>query len=606
MTIIDKNKRSPYFVYTPTPTFRSQYEEQKWFDIEKGRWVDGYGEMPGALYFYLSQGFLKHRVIPNGHESIERPTPLISCLWRYQFYEQCRKNKKIGGVFKARNTALSTEGGALCQYFAKVYPGSTSLITSKDQDGISVFFREKVYAPFKHLDDRIRPDILKENDTKARCYLRLGVSHLDKNGSPSYSVSNIDLRETSQTPKSPTNFSGQGAQFGFFDELPLHPRKTELLNSAIECFRDFSTKEINGFLLFGGTFEETMSNEDVDNFKNLLEDKSMWDCEILFVPFWWNMMVDEAGYPDEKKANEWWDKEIEKLKGNLKKEKAFRRNNPRTLEDIFETASGGRWEEDVEVLIQKQKEHINNADVSCPKYVIVKSNDKIEAILGNKGVSILEHPCPSCTYGLMIDAPATDEVSGGLDGSNVAGVVIKLSDPKGDPYMPVAILNEHPVSLDGAYLKLIHLGLYYNKFGGFDKFYAEANAATAAHLYNILVAHDLKHWVSYRKDLSGKGWVNTSKAFTYRSDDNKEFQYKQGNTFLREYIHSIQMMELIVQMLWPKKKKNADILDAWLQLFNARPDIMSKPKPKPPPVQKKIVTIKMVNGYSQRVNIPMP
>ena len=68
ITLIDKTKpASPIYVRTPIPTFRSEYEKQKYFAENKKRCIEGYGDIPGTLYDYLQNQYLKHRVVPQGH-----------------------------------------------------------------------------------------------------------------------------------------------------------------------------------------------------------------------------------------------------------------------------------------------------------------------------------------------------------------------------------------------------------------------------------------------------------------------------------------------------------------------------------------------------------
>lgn len=596
ITIVDKTKPpSPIYVRKPIPTFKSEYEKEKYYAQNKKRCLEGYGDIPGTLYDYLQNQSLKHRLVPRGHESVEAPIARWASLMMHKEFDKTRKQRKVQGVIKARNVGLSTEGGALANYFSKYFPGSNSFITSKDQNGIYNLFMDKIYVPYQHIDKNLRPDELSKNATKQRCFLRLGISHMGLDGGDKYSYSTIECRETSEKPDSPTNFSGQGAAYGYVDEAPLHSRREALFNSFIECFRDYQTKELDGFLLWGGTCEDVMGNEAIAQLKKMIDNKELWDCNILFVPYWWSMFLTN-GHPDQKKAEEWWNREFEKVYKDPVKSRAFLRNNPRTEQDIFDSASGGRWESDVEELIKAQKAAILNADVSCPRHHVIYLNGAAEAKIDKKGsIFILEHPKPNCIYIEGIDGVMTDTETGGDEGSDMAGVVIKLYDPTDIPYVPVAIHSERPQTIAGGYEKLINLARYYNKFGGFQKMWAEANAGTSSHFGLYLMNSGLKHWISMRKDLSGKGWADKDKMFQYRTPDHKDFQYRQANIFLRKYAHAIQMMPLIEQMLSPKTD-NADILDAWLQFFTCITNFDEKKKEKAQPRPKPQLTLTIENG----------
>ena len=123
ITIVDKTKPfSPIYIRKPIPTFRTEYEKAKYYAENKKRCLEGYGELPGTLYDYLQNQFLKHRIVPSGHDPVEAPIPRIASLWMHQEYDKTRKEKKVQGVIKARNVGLSTEGGALANYFSKYYP----------------------------------------------------------------------------------------------------------------------------------------------------------------------------------------------------------------------------------------------------------------------------------------------------------------------------------------------------------------------------------------------------------------------------------------------------------------------------------------------------
>ena len=208
----------------------------------------------------------------------------------------------MGGIIKPRGVGLSTEFGVLGAYFMRTYPGSTSIFTSRDQGGIQTIFKDKFMPVFDNMPPEIRPNIINKNDTKATCYLRVGIPIHGVDGSgTNIAESEVYLRETSESPSSPNNLSGKGALFGAYDEFPLHPRRRELLRSSIECYKDPVTKELTGFLLWGGTVEASLTSEQTNQFRSLVNDASLWDCDVLFIPFWMQMFLTN-GRPDKAKA----------------------------------------------------------------------------------------------------------------------------------------------------------------------------------------------------------------------------------------------------------------------------------------------------------------
>jgi len=588
LTLIDKTKPpSPIYVRQPIPTFRSEYEKQKYYEENKKRCLEGYGELPGTLYDYLQNHFIKHRITPVGHDPIEPPIARIASLWIHQAFHKTRSENKFQGIIKARGIGLSSEFGAMANHFAKYYPGSTSLMTSKDQAGISVLFREKIYQPYLEMHKDLRADEISRNDTTQRCDLRVGVSHIGVTGKQLYSISQISLRETSEKPKSPNNFSGQGAKYGFIDEFPLHPKKDELLNSAVECFRDPFTKELTGTLAWGGTCEDTMTNESITALQKMVANKKIWDCNILFVPYWWGMFLTN-GHPNQKKAEEWWDREYAKVEEDTAKARAFIRNNPRTLEDIFETVKGGRWEDETLEKIAIQKKEILKADVPLTVCNLVDMGGTIHVDVTPKGsVVILEHPKPGIEYALCVDGIKTGTETGAEDGSSFGGVMVKIFDPESPPFMPVCLYKERPRTVEMGHMKLVNQVLYYNKYGRFKTISAEAND-TADSFVTYLKKKDLLKYCLKRVDLSGKGYSNTNKIFNFRGAETIRFQYELANIFLRKFITSIQMMPLIDEML-TGKDENADLLDAWLQFFIAFPNF-DEPPPTPRLMPKRTIT----------------
>ncbi len=598
ITIIDGSKPpSPIYVRQPIPTFRSDLEKQRYFAENKKRCLEGYAGLPGTLYDYLQNQFLKHRIVPKNHDSVEPPIARWASLMMHQEFDKTRKDRKVQGVIKARNVGLSTEGGALANYFAKYYPGSNSLITSKDQNGISILFREKIYVPYQHLDKNLRPDELAKNDTKQKCHLRLGVNHIGNNGQEQYSYSTIELRETSDTPSSPSNFSGQGAQYGYVDEAPLHQRREALFNSFIECFKDPQTKELDGFLLWGGTCEETMSNEAINELKKMVDNKELWDCNILFIPYWWGMFLTN-GHPDQKKAEEWWDREANKLANEPTKLRAFIRNNPRTEEDIFQSSGGDRWEDDTLEVLKAQRAEVLNADVSCEKYHFVNLNKVVNPVLNKNGKFWMIEPVqPHCKYALLIDGITKGTEVGSEEGSKVASVVVKTLDPKGTQYLAVNIYCERPKTTEAAHYNILNQLLFYNQYGGVEIIQMEANAGIDS-FWTFMTKEGYHHLIGRAKDLSGKGWTNKNNLGQQRTPNIIKFQYEQGNIFIRKYPQSLQMIPLIDELMTPLST-DSHITDAWLQFFCAFPNFDEKPKPKPKPRPRETVTIEFTSEGSR-------
>ena len=594
-TIISKKKnKAPIYVYEPPPLFKTKLEEQRYWEQEKQRWVEGYNGMPGTFYYMVTQGWVKDRITG----IVSRPEVRYVDLFIHEFIEKQRQAKRMGGVIKPRGVGFSTQIGILCNYFMRVHPGSTSIVTSKDQDGIQTIFKEKVMPVYDSMPIAIKPDVVNKNDTKQMCYMRVQIP-VTKGDQVDFAESEIYLRETSETPKSPTNLSGKGAIFGAYDEFPLHPRRKELLNSSIECYRNPKTKELDGFLLWGGTVEAALTSEQLSKFRNMVNDSTIWDCDILFIPFWMQMHLNN-GWPDQKKAEEWWEKSYEKLSKASDKEAltAFIRNNPRSLDDIFESSEGSRWEDDVAELIKHQRREVINLVPERTKGRLIDYNNRVEFVPDSGGnIILLEHPKPDVIYYELVDGVATGTDTGASEatGSKVAGLIIKGFDPAGDSYKPVAMYLERPKTVEQSYINLTSMAKYYNKYETFKGIMAEANASTADHFATFLGRMGMSRFVMMRKSLTGSTKGNQNKPFYYVNNEIRDYQMRQANIFLRKHIGSITLIELLDQMLM-SKEDNTDVLDAWLMLFLALPaDYDAPPK-------RKIERRRMIRVFTRNAN----
>lgn len=598
-----RKETKPIFTYQPPPIFKTKLEAQKYWEEEKRRWIEGYGGygngsgtgVPGTFYYACTQGWVKNRV--TGVTS--RYQPRASGLMMHEFIADQRRRKRMGGIIKPRGVGLSTEFGILSAYFMRVYPGSTSLITSKDIEGVNTIFNEKFMPTYNNMPIEIKPEKVSGNNSKGSYYLKTQIPiHNPSAAGTGFDIAESELymRETSEKPDSPTNFSGKGAIFGAYDEYPLHPRRRELLRSSIECYKDPVTKELLGFLLWGGTVEAALNAEQTAQFRSLVNDSALWDCDILFIPFYMQMYLDENGHPDIKRAEDWWDSEYEK---HSKKTDggadllAFVRNNPRSLEDIFSSGEGSRWESDVVNIIKEQRRIVLQEKPVYKPGTLLDFSQKISFVPSQSGsVHILEQPRDGVEYLTLVDGVATGTESGAEAGSKVAAVVVKKFDPSGLSYQPVAYYYERPKTVEQSYITITNLSVLYNSFGLFKGIMAEANASTADHFATYLKKRGLGKFIMYRRDLLGNNKINSGKPFHYVNADVRDFQMRHANIFMRKYGSSITLLPLLDQMLL-SKEENTDILDAWLMLFLALPDNYDEP------VKQRVVRKRMVRVFKR-------
>lgn len=580
MEIIRKDKTAPLYTYQPKPSFKTDLDRIKYWEVQKERWINGYGGLTGIHYFYMQECWIKSGT---GGEYI-RP------YWRdvdsliFGEIERCLKENKSLLIYKRREIGASVIfGGCLPHYFMRVFPGCTCLMTSKEQSGIFKLFDDKTSVALDSMDTDIRPTVINRNQTKSSVYLKLQVKTRDKEGEIQVRNSDLFCRETSETPKSVNAFSGTRAKYAYIDEAALHKRLPGVLKSIDACLKE-GTKQ-TGFLAMAGTVEESLSNDDIFKLNQLFTQSEFLNINTLFLPAWMGLsefMVN--GWSDEKKGTEWVKQNIERLDQLEDKSfvNAFKKNYPIKLDDIFNFGLSGRWEPDVEEAIKVQYNNVVKANIPITQCKLVDINGVIETSVTPKGnVFILEHPKANVDYYLLIDGVATGKKSGDEEGSDVAGVIMKGYDPQGDSYCPVCIYTERPDMVEHSYINLTSQVKYYNKFGGFKEkkgINAEANASTADHFSSFLEKVGLGKYIVYRKDLSGKGHSNTKKVFQAVTIDVRDWQMRQANIFLRKYIGNIKMLMLLKDMMKPAGK-NADILDAFLMFFPTVGADFDKPLP---------------------------
>jgi hypothetical protein len=549
------------------------------------KWIEGVGDIPGTLYHKIQEQKIKDRDLGD----IFRPQCRDVDLLIHQTIRDCRKAGEALIIVKGRGVGLSTEMGTLSNYFMKCYPGTTTLLTSQEKQKIASLFSEKVAITFDQYDDDIKPVEVNRNETSGQCYLKVEQKQIDAEGVEVFNTSQILCRETSDSPGSASAFSGQGAIFGAYDELFLHKRRKELVRSSTSCFVNQRTRVTTGFLLAGGTCEDTLTNTQLSELSVMIEEVNAkgrletMKAKLLFIPSWYGTFMTN-GWSDEKKAMEWWHKEIEELE-KLKDGaavRAFRMNNPMSLDDIFELSRGGLFEDDVALKIKEQHNIVRKTIQPVQRCNLIDMGGNIIKQFNDKGtMTILENPKPSVGYCLVIDGVATGSKAGNEKGSSVAAHIIKGFDPAGDSYSPVATYKERPKTIEQSYISLLSMAKYYNQYIGLQGIMAEANAGTADHFSTFLDKNNMSKFIINRQDLSGKGHSNTRKLFQYVTVDVRDFQMKSANPFLRKYIGNIKMLSLLEDMM-KSVSENADELDAWLMWFTT-PFGRDYDKPAKPP-----------------------
>lgn len=394
--IIDKTKPpKPRYVYQPVPeNFKSTYEAQKYFEEQKRRWIEGYAGLTGPHYFYLQEGYLK----AGTHGEHIRP------VWRdvdefiFEGIDISIKRGYECGVVKRREVGLTSIGaGALPNYFMRVYPGSTSIMTSCDKPRIFKMFNDKTAVMFDNMDKRIKPKVINRNQTKNNVYIKAMMPTPDGRELES----DIYCSETVDNPKA---FSGTRAAFGFFDEFPLHPYREEVMASSESCFMQSGVK--TGFLLWGGTVEADIPPDKMVELKKIIGDAKGANRHILFIPAW--MGLDKVrdkdgniiqlmvnGHSDRIRGTQWVEEELERRE-KLESKKSylgFRKNYPLTIEVALEIDTGGIIPQEVMETLDKQEKLIKQNPPPINTYSIKRGDDGPYVVPSKFGqITILTHP----------------------------------------------------------------------------------------------------------------------------------------------------------------------------------------------------------------------
>ena len=564
LSIIDNTKpKAPIFTYEQIPkTFKTTLDEQKFWAEEKRRWHEGYGDLTGALYYYATQIKLKDRVRGN----IIRPTVRDADLIIFNAIEEAKRQGKALYFIKARGIGFSSIGMALPFYYFRVNPNSNCVATSKDKSTLATLFTDKTMVAYDEFDSSYtKPDLLAKNQTKTDAFLKVGMKYLDENGREKYAESKLDCRDTQESDKAATNFSGGGAIYGFADEAPLMPRMEMFFNSAIEIFKDHSINKIIGTLVLGGTCEATIKPEEIAKLQNIWQNADAKKILPLFLPATYGKHMIN-GWSDHKRAEEEILKEREQYaklddKSQLQ---SYIKNNPLTIDEIFELAGSNSWDDYALHNINKRSIEIPKEQNPIGRYNLSDSYTKIDVKPDRNGkVKILEQPKEGVKYMIGVDGIMTSELSSSSkDASNYAGLGMKGIDPQSSlQFAPIFIYTERPKSIEDANTVMLNLLKHYNQYGK-AKIIGETNAA-GEHLIKMIQNAGLWSCIELRKDLNKRGWVDTKKPWFYRNDDIKDWQYEAANVYFKKYADMVKFEEIINDAKKPYEA-NKDVLDAFM------------------------------------------
>jgi len=563
----------PKWVYEPVPDFSKmnhpKLEEDRYWEEQNRRWIEGHAGLTGAHYFYLQECILN-----DIDGNVFRPA------WRdvddlmFQWVDECMKDGQSLLIYKRREIGATSVFANLPYWFMKMYPGCRIGLTSgKGQDGVHGFFNDKVLYTYNRLNPTVfDTDAIQMNNTKQNMSLEIKLKVWDDvMGKEDVRTSLLVCKETDEKPDSPTNLSGRRLRYCYVDEGPLHKRLEDFLGSIIPVLNK-GTERV-GLLVIAGTVEPQLSSEQVARFEEMIERTKNLNFRTEMLPVWLGM-VTKNGWSDQEAGMEWYWSQRSKFEesNDLKGLRDFRMQYPKDKDDVFDLSKGGMFEQDVADIISSQydklKNERNNPEVAYK--LINHPTSGVEAIPDTKfrkpdedgGHWIIEMPKQGVVYYQAIDGIGTGKREGAEKGSWIACTIYKGFDPSGDSFCPVAHYYERPNTIEDGYRQIVMQWNFYNKFGGGKEINYETNAATGDHFGTFLNKHGLYHYAYKQRDLSGKGYINTKRRGTAVNEHTRDWQIRQANIFLRQYAGNIKSKLLLNDLMKPSNV-NADLRDAF-------------------------------------------
>jgi len=610
LTIIDGTKPpSPLYVREPKPDFKllkhPQVEIQRHYDIWFQRWKEGYKGLTGPHVFYIQEITLKDIF---GNEFHPYWRDLDSMV--FDQIKDCMTDGWDGLWYKARDKGVTSIFGAgMTFWFARMYPGVKINLSGKDTTNIVNMYNDKIITAYQNMDPMIiNPVPVNINQTKEKVYLKFALKQRMADGEVRLKHVELNLVESSESDASAAKFSGTRSPYSYIDEAPLHKRIAKVIRSSEATRMAGATKA--GFLAMGGTVEDTLNQEDLRKFQQLINDAKTKGIKTFFIPAWMGLPEYSVnGWSNEKEGTEWVLRRLEEKEQSSDPNDAlaWRKNYPLTEEDIFNLSEGdGAFEKDVIQLLDHTHQELIKSGVNEEVAVklinrggeVESVPDKVKRGDDDGGFWMIEPPEDGQKYYQTIDGAASGKEDGGEEGSWIAATIYKDISLKGDHYAPVCHYFERPNRLEDGYRNMVTQYRYYNKFDGMIHINYETAAGLGGNFGSYLDAEGLFKAIMQRKDLTAKGNIPVNKLGTAVDEHIKDNLYRRGNIFLRRFGHFIKSRMMLSSLLLPKGT-NADLRSNFL-IFMASIAGWDKPK-KVIPTQQFRSIVKLVKNADGKI-----
>ena len=605
----------PKWESQPVPDFwkkkHPEKEEDAYWEEENRRWLEGHynerGEYIDPMLYYCIQNANLNNIDGDNFNPNWRDTDELMSSW---CMEAMRDEESLL-VYKRREVGATAFFGNVPFYFMRVNPGCSIGLTGKDQRNITGMFNNKILQSFNRFNPKVlNTTPVQYNNSINKVNLSIALKVL-KNGVVDTRVSKLFAAETSEKPDSPSNLSGERFKYVYVDEAPLHKRIDAFLSSIFPTLNQGAKR--TGLLVMAGTIEPTLTSNQVAEFYELIQRSKNLRVRTEMLPVYMGLF-EKNGYSNKEAGLYWYHEERKRYEDANDKIglRNFVMQYPKDEADIFEFSQGGMLEEDTAdaLVVQLNKLQENG----CPEapYKLVPNGSDIVALPDDKlrkkddngnyvdgGFWLIEHPKKVMDYYMAIDGVGTGKEDGDEKGSWMASIVFKGIDPQGGSYAPVGFYYERPKTVEAGYMYTVNMFKFFNKFGGFKDINFETAVGTSSHFGTYLQKEGLFKYAMSRKDLSGKGWVNTDKKGTAVNDKILDWQLRQANIFLRKYAGNFQSI-MILKDLLKAKEINADLRSAFFNFMSSIPDF-DKPalKPKPPAFKTRTYLVTTPDGSTR-------
>jgi len=353
--VFKKGKLPKFTFYGHPEHFKTKRDEDAYWDKELTRYINGYDGLSGRHYMYLTIGTLKTvtgaSIRPRWRDGDEFVLD--------EYHESIRLKEDLMVVKRREFGLTSLFGGLEPVYNCLVNAGSTSLITSADLTRVTTLFSEKLMTMYNNIPKSQQPARIHET---AKGFLHLGKKN--KDGTIEGVDSKVYCIDTASTESAAKAFEAYRAKFIFLDELFLHARPSQVLDSSQATVSQGFSKQ--GSIVFGGSCGAS-SEKELEMLKvgaamgeKLWNDAATKDLRTIFIPA--TMCIETAddidadgrktgktlnfcvnGHSDHVGAREWILKTRDKLYKAVDKSRYYNfiKSYPLTIEEVFEVNRQG-------------------------------------------------------------------------------------------------------------------------------------------------------------------------------------------------------------------------------------------------------------------------